>query len=176
MNEVSQFHTSHVHVLVPDKQIQVFAGSKFPLGSWRLQLCIQISRYDSCSQNVCVCDWLSLKKEGYLFGASFDRCFSLRIWNLCNARIKLTTVCVLDTLHPCLFLRNLVVFDLTKNQWDELKTAFSLQTGVQNTDVVTFCKILGLLAVVVCRQVLKFAPYEMVQDSPWLADGIHCSW
>eukprot|EP00434_Breviolum_minutum_P008261 symbB.v1.2.007290.t1/scaffold443.1/size206750/3 len=24
---------------------------------------------------------------------------------------------------------NLVIFDLTKNQWDELKTAFSLQTG-----------------------------------------------
>lgn len=112
-----------------------FAGSTFPACSLRLQLCIQI-RF--MSQNMSMCDWLSVKKRNsiYIWIQLWQDVFFFEVCH--HARIELTPP-FLGLNDPLLLLhvfkRNLVIFDLTKNQWDELKTAFSLQTGGQGTDL-----------------------------------------
>lgn len=59
-----------------------FAGSTFPVYSLRLQLCIQIRLM---SQNVSMCDWLSMKKRTVsIFESSFDRCVFL--WGMSSCQ------------------------------------------------------------------------------------------
>lgn len=104
MNELRQFHTSHVHV-PSDKQIQVYILRVSEFNVSNLQVprflyvvwdCSCVSRDDSCP-NTPMCASLSLQKEHYLFKSRFDRCFSLRYVSCQN--ITSQFFWGLDTLH-----------------------------------------------------------------------------